>query len=92
VHDAIRQRELEEGVPSRVVGALAAYGGDSDDVLWAALFVLAVLIRDNSAVFGAAAVAVARAGGLQVRRCRGARRGACVQATACAFVCSGAGG
>jgi len=57
---------LEESVPWRVVRALAASGGGNDDVLWAALFVLAVLVRDNSAVFGSAAAAVARAGGLEV--------------------------
>jgi hypothetical protein len=45
---------------------LARHGAGSDDVLWAALFVLAVLIRDSSAVFGPAAAAVARAGGLEV--------------------------
>jgi hypothetical protein len=67
VHDAIRQRELEAAVPWRVVRALASYGGANDDVLWAALFVLAVLIRDSSSVFASAAAAVARAGGLEVR-------------------------
>lgn len=67
MHDAIRQRELEAGVPRRVVRALAAYGGANDDVLWAALFVLAVLVRDGSSVLGSAAGAVARAGGLEVR-------------------------
>ncbi|GBF89177.1 hypothetical protein Rsub_01894 [Raphidocelis subcapitata] len=66
VHDAIRQRELEAAVPWRVVRALASYGGANDDVLWAALFVLAVLIRDSSSVFASAAAAVARAGGLEI--------------------------
>jgi hypothetical protein len=48
VHDAIRQRELEVGVPKRVKFALTAFGSINDDVLWAALFVLAVLVRDSS--------------------------------------------
>ena len=48
VHDAIRQRELEVGVPKRVKFALTTFGSVNDDVLWAALFVLAVLVRDSS--------------------------------------------
>lgn len=66
VHDAIRQRELEEHVPKRVVNALAAFGSGNDDVLWAALFVLAVLVKDTSAMYGRATVAVARSGLLAV--------------------------
>jgi hypothetical protein len=67
VHDAIRQRELEAAAPWRVVRALAAHGGANDDVLWAALFVLAVLVRESSSVFEPAAAAVAAVRGLEVR-------------------------
>eukprot|EP00775_Hariotina_reticulata_P013734 gene13734-13855_t len=66
VHDAIRIRELEVSVPSRVSKALRLHGCTNDDVLWAALFVLAVLVRDSSAVFGHASAALAQAGILQV--------------------------
>lgn len=66
VHNAVRIRELEAAVPTRVVTALRQHGTSNDDVLWAALFVLAVLVRDNSCVFGRAAGALARAGVLKV--------------------------
>lgn len=68
VHDAIRIRELEASVPCRVVAALRQHGTSNDDVLWAALFVLAVLVRDNSCVFERAKGALAWAGVLRVRR------------------------
>jgi hypothetical protein len=67
VHDAIRLRELEAAVPRRVVAALRQHGSSSDDVLWAALFVLAVLVRDNSCIFDRAKMALAWAGVLRVR-------------------------
>jgi hypothetical protein len=66
VHDAIRIRELEASVPRRVVAALRQHGTSNDDVLWAALFVLAVLVRDNSCVFDRAKGALAWAGVLRV--------------------------
>ncbi|WIA29098.1 hypothetical protein OEZ86_011609 [Tetradesmus obliquus] len=66
VHDAIRIRELEASVPRRVVAALRQHGTSNDDVLWAALFVLAVLVRDNSCVFERAKGALAWAGVLRV--------------------------
>lgn len=62
----MRIRELEAAVPSRVVTALKQHGTSNDDVLWAALFVLAVLVRDNSAVFDRATSALANAGTLKV--------------------------
>lgn len=66
VHDAVRIRELEACVPRRVVAALRQHGTSNDDVLWAALFLLAVLVRDNSSVFGWATRALAHAGVLKV--------------------------
>eukprot|EP00878_Enallax_costatus_P017981 GHUV01018907.1.p2 GENE.GHUV01018907.1~~GHUV01018907.1.p2 ORF type:complete len:240 (+),score=114.87 GHUV01018907.1:1031-1750(+) len=66
VHDAIRIRELEAAVPKRVVAALRQHGTSNDDVLWAALFVLAVLVRDNSCVFGRATAVLAHVGVLKV--------------------------
>jgi hypothetical protein len=66
VHDAIRIRELEAAVPRRVVAALHQHGTSNDDVLWAALFVLAVLVRDNSCVFERAKGALAWAGVMRV--------------------------
>ncbi|KAF6266720.1 hypothetical protein COO60DRAFT_10327 [Scenedesmus sp. NREL 46B-D3] len=66
VHDAIRIRELEAAVPRRVVAALRQHGTSNDDVLWAALFVLAVLVRDNSCVFERAKGALAWAGVMRV--------------------------
>lgn len=67
VHDAVRIRELEAAVPRRVVTALKQHGTSNDDVLWAALFVLAVLVRDNSSVFDRATAALAHAGVLKVK-------------------------
>lgn len=55
-------------MPARVARVLGAYGGASDDVLWAALFVLAVLVRDSSSIYPRALGAVARAGVLPVLR------------------------
>lgn len=66
VHDAIRQRELEASVPQRVARALATYGADNEDILWAGLFVLAVLVRDGSPVYASATHSVSRAGLLAV--------------------------
>jgi hypothetical protein len=61
------------------------HGCTNDDVLWAALFVLAVLVRDSSAVFGRASAALAQAGILQVNR---DGQGCWQQAAECAFHCS----
>lgn len=52
VHDAIRQRLLEVDVPRRVKAALLSYGASNDDVLWAALFALAILVRESSSLYG----------------------------------------
>ena len=66
MHDAVRIRQLESGVPRRVAAALRQHGTVNDDVLWAALFTLAVLVRDDSAVFGRAASALVAAGVFKV--------------------------
>ncbi len=50
VHDSIRQRQLEAGVPRRVAAALTLFTWANDDILWAALFVLAVMLRDSSTI------------------------------------------
>lgn len=67
VHDAVRIRQLETGVPRRVAGALRNHGTGNDDVLWAALFTLAVLVRDDSVVFARAASVLVAAGVFKVR-------------------------
>lgn len=48
VHDAIRQQQVEAGVPALIAAALTQYQGQHEEVLWAALFSLAVLIREGS--------------------------------------------
>lgn len=58
----MRIRQLESGVPRRVATALSNHGVGNDDVLWAALFTLAVLVRDDSVVFARAASALVSAG------------------------------
>ena len=45
--DAAADRLVAGGVVEIVVGVLKQYRGGNEDVLWAALFVLAVLARDN---------------------------------------------
>lgn len=45
-----------------MAAALCNHGTGNDDVLWAALFTLAVLVRDDSVVFGRAASALVSAG------------------------------
>lgn len=66
VHDAVRIRQLETGVPRRVAAALRNHGTGNDDVLWAALFTLAVLVRDDSVVYARAASALVSAGVFKV--------------------------
>jgi hypothetical protein len=79
VHDALRITQLEAGVPRRIGAALRQHGTDSDDVLWAALFTLAVLVRDESVVLTRAASALVAAGVFKV--CR--RRGGALPPAAC---------
>jgi len=47
VHDTIRQQQVEAGVPALIAAALSRYQGQNEEVLWAALFSLAVLIREG---------------------------------------------
>jgi hypothetical protein len=60
-------RQLEVGVPRRVTAALRNHGIGNDDVLWAVLFMLAVLVRDDSVVYGRASQALIGAGVFKVR-------------------------
>ncbi len=66
VHDSIRQRQLEAGVPRRVAAALRLFTWTNDDILWAALFVLAVMLRDTSTIHK---VGCRQAGSLQGMVC-----------------------
>lgn len=77
-------------MPRRVVAALKLHGNSNDDVLWAALFVLAVLVRDNSCVFERAKAALAWAGVLRVskqQQCQGSAQLVCEAIECC---CRGA--
>lgn len=62
VHDAIRQQQVEAGVPLLTAAALARYEGQHEEVLWAALFSLAVLIREGSNPYILSAEAAVQAG------------------------------
>lgn len=62
VHDAIRQQQVEAGVPLLTAAALAKYQGQHEEVLWAALFSLAVLIREGSNPYILSAEAAVQAG------------------------------
>ena len=50
MHDAVRQKELEAGLTGVMAQALQRFQ-DNDDVLWAALFCAAVLVRESSRVY-----------------------------------------
>ncbi|KAK9817719.1 hypothetical protein WJX72_001212 [[Myrmecia] bisecta] len=62
VHDGIRQRQLEAAAPVQIAAALDMYGSRNEEVLWAALFSLAVLVREGSNPYRPATRAVAAAG------------------------------
>lgn len=62
VHDAIRQQQLAVGATGRILAALKEWGADNEEVLWAVLFSLAVLVRDGANPFQPAIRAVAAAG------------------------------
>ena len=62
VHDAIRQQQLDAGVPALIAAALAKYKGQNEEVLWAALFSLAVLIREGGDPYIASTDASVEAG------------------------------
>lgn len=59
VHDAIRYRQLSINAHREIARSLAIYGGESDEVLWAALFSLAVLVREGGEPFEPACRAAA---------------------------------
>jgi hypothetical protein len=62
VHDAIRQQQLAVGVIGRILAGLREWGSRNEEVLWAVLFTLAVLVRDGAHPFQPAIRAVAAAG------------------------------
>ncbi len=62
VHDAIRQQQLDAGVPALIAAALTKYKGQNEEVLWAALFSLAVLIREGGDPYIASTDASVEAG------------------------------
>ena len=62
VHDAIRIQQVEAGVPALIASALRRYKGEHEEVLWAALFSLAVLIREGSNPYILSTEAAVRAG------------------------------
>mmetsp|Transcript_3337 Transcript_3337/g.7883 ORF Transcript_3337/g.7883 Transcript_3337/m.7883 type:complete len:821 (-) Transcript_3337:193-2655(-) len=66
VHDAIRSRELSSNVQGHIAQAIRAFGGQNDEVLWAALFSLAVLMREGGEPFEPACRAAVRADLLQL--------------------------
>ncbi|BDA46284.1 hypothetical protein COCOBI_08-3760 [Coccomyxa sp. Obi] len=49
MHDAIRDRQLRLGAARAIARALERHGRVNEEVLWAALFALAVLVREGSA-------------------------------------------
>lgn len=62
VHDAIRQQQLAVGATGRILAALTEWSAENEEVLWAVLFSLAVLVRDGANPFQPAIRAVAAAG------------------------------
>ncbi len=62
MHDAIRQQQLAVGATGRILAAVKEWGAENEEVLWAVLFSLAVLVRDGANPFQPAIRAVAAAG------------------------------
>ena len=62
VHDAIRQQQLAVGATGRILASLRDWGCENEEILWAVLFSLAVLVRDGANPFQPAIRAVAAAG------------------------------
>ncbi|CAL5227738.1 g10754 [Coccomyxa viridis] len=65
-HDHIRSMQLQIGVPKAIARALQQWGSSSDEVIWAALFALAVLVREGSTPHSPALRAIAAAGVLPI--------------------------
>ena len=66
MHDAIRQQQLDLNTPGLVAAALDLHGSSQEEVLWAALFSLAVLVKEGSRPFQPATRALLKAGMLQL--------------------------
>lgn len=66
MHDAIRQQQLDWRTPDLVAAALELHGSSQEEVLWAALFSLAVLVKEGSRPFQPATRALLKAGMLQL--------------------------
>lgn len=62
MHDAIRQQQVQAGVPALIATALTDYQGQNEEVLWAALFSLAVLIREGAQPYELSITAAIAAG------------------------------
>ncbi len=60
LHEAVRQRLLEEGVVDRVGTILLGMGGASDDILWACLFCMSGLCRQSPGLYSSPASLQAR--------------------------------
>ncbi|CAK0751193.1 hypothetical protein CVIRNUC_002049 [Coccomyxa viridis] len=66
IHDTIRSMQLQIGVPRAIARALRRWGNSSDEVIWAALFALAVLVREGSTPHSPALRAIAACGMLPI--------------------------
>ena len=66
MHDAIRQQQLDAQAPTLVAAALELHGAAQEEVLWAALFSLAVLVKEGSRPFQPATHALLKANMLQL--------------------------
>ena len=62
MHDAIRRQQVEAGVPALIASALTSYEGQNEEVLWAALFSLAVLIKEGGEPYMLSTTAAVSAG------------------------------
>ena len=62
MHDAIRRQQVEAGVPALIASALTSYEGQNEEVLWAALFSLAVLIKEGGEPYMLSTTAAVNAG------------------------------
>ena len=68
MHDEVRRQQLAAGATRRIHCVLKTWGSSSEEILWAALYALAVLVRDGDRPFRPAVTAVARAGFLPLLR------------------------
>ena len=68
LHDAIRACVITAGAPRALVSVLTDLADDNEEVLWAALFLLAVLLREASPLYVEHVLALASAGMLRALR------------------------